>query len=181
MQSSFSSGNITIRRYRSDDVQPLFEAVRESVRELSTWMVWCSPGYSRADSAALVQGRQAAWEQGEQYSFVIGDATTGQLLGGVGLNFINRTHGFANLGYWVRSSQTRRGVATAAVRLATGFGLGELGLNRVEIVVATGNLPSQRVARKAGASSEGILRKRLWLHDQVHDAVMFSLVTEDLR
>jgi RimJ/RimL family protein N-acetyltransferase len=42
-------------------------------------------------------------------------------------------------------------------------------------VIAAGNLASQRVAEKAGATREGILRGRLILHDVAHDAVMFSL------
>ena len=181
MQSTFSSGGIGIRRYRTEDADALYEAARESVRELSEWMPWCSKGYARRDSEAFVNSRNAEWNKGEHYSFVIYDPTNDQFLGGVGLNFVNRTHQFANLGYWVRTSLTRRGVATRAVKLAARFGLSELGLNRVEIVAAVGNVPSQRVAKKAGARSEGILRKRLVIHDRVHDAVMFSLVAEDLE
>ncbi|HEX5221434.1 MAG TPA: GNAT family N-acetyltransferase [Verrucomicrobiae bacterium] len=181
MQATFSSGSIGIRRYRKDDVDALFTAVRESVRELSVWMPWCSESYSRAESEAFVQSREAEWERGEQYSFVIYDATTGHFLGGVGLNFINRIHQFANLGYWVHTAHTRRGVATTAARLAAGFGLGELGFNRLEIVAAAGHVASQRVARKVGAHCEGVLRKRLVIHGKTHDAVMFSLVVEDLK
>lgn len=180
MQATFSSGGIGIRRYRTEDVDALFEAARESVRELSEWMPWCSKDYSRKDSEAFVNSRDAEWNRGEHYSFVIYDTASDQFLGGVGLNFINRTHKFANLGYWVRTSRTRRGVAATAVRLAARFGLTELGLNRLEIVAAVGNVPSQRVAKKVVARSEGILHKRLVIHERVHDAVIFSLVKEDL-
>jgi len=48
-------------------------------------------------------------------------------------------------------------------------------LVRLEILVAISNLPSQRVAEKAGAVREGVLRRRLLLHGVSHDAVMFSL------
>src|SRR6188768_468958 len=109
MQATFSSDGIGIRRYRMEDVDSLFEAARESVRELMVWMPWCSENYSRADSEAFVRTRESDWEAGAQYSFVIYETTSGRFLGGVGLNFINRIHQFANLGYWVRSSQTRRG------------------------------------------------------------------------
>jgi len=181
MQSHFSQGRVGIRRYRSEDVDALFAAARESVGELSVWMPWCSAKYTRADSDAFVASRDAEWEQGEHYSFVIFDTETGLFLGGVGLNFINRVHQFANVGYWVRSSQTSRGVATTAAQLAARFGLTELGFNRIEIVSAAGNVASQRVAKKVGARCEGVLRKRLLLHEQAHDAVMFSLVKEDLE
>jgi ribosomal-protein-serine acetyltransferase len=181
MQTSFSTGGIGIRRYREEDVDAMFEAARESVRELSAWMPWCSENYSRADCEAFVATRAANWEAGEHYSFVIYDTASGRFLGGVGLNFINRVHQFANLGYWVRTTQTGRGVATTAAGLAARFGIAELGFNRIELVTATGHVASQRVAKKVGAQCEGVLRKRLVIHEQVHDAVMFSLMSEDLR
>jgi len=181
MQSTFSSGGIGLRRYCEGDVDALFEAARESVRELSAWMPWCSENYSRAESQAFVASRAASWEAGEHYSFVIQDTASGQFLGSVGLNFINRGHRFSNLGYWVRTTRTGRGIATSAARLAARFGIAELALNRIEIVTAAGHLASQRVAKKVGAHCEGVLRRRLVIHDQVHDAVMFALVAEDLK
>jgi len=181
MQATFSSGGIGIRRYQAEDVSALFEAARESVRELSAWMPWCSAEYSRADSEIFVRSREANWDAGEHYSFVIFDMADGRFLGSVGLNFVNRVHRFANLGYWVRTSQTRRGVATVAVRMVAGFGFGGMGFNRLEIVMAAGHVASQRVAKKAGAHCEGVLRKRLVIHEKIHDAVMFSLVAEDLK
>ena len=148
---------------------------------MSIWMSWYHAGYSRMDSEAFVCSRDTEWEKGEHFSFVINDTETGLFLGGVGLNFINHAHKFANLGYWVRASRAGRGVASTAARLAARFGLEELGFNRLEIVVAVDNLASQRVAEKSGAYREGVLRRRLVIHDQLHDAVMFSLVAADLK
>jgi len=61
------------------------------------------------------------------------------------------------------------------------WALEELGLARVEILVQVGNTASLRVARKAGAREEGVLRNRIRHHGQDVDAVMFSLVPGDLR
>lgn len=181
MNAEFFNDRIRIRRYRPDDAEALYEAVRESTTELSVWMAWCSRTYSFAETEAFIKTRDAEWEKGEHYSFAVCDARTGKFLGGVGLNFFNRLHKFANLGYWVRTSQTRRGVASDATRMAARFGLEQLGLNRIEVVAALGNIPSQRVAEKAGAKREGILRKRVLVHEQPQDAVMYSLVAEDLK
>jgi RimJ/RimL family protein N-acetyltransferase len=60
------------------------------------------------------------------------------------------------------------------------FGFAELGLQRIEILAAIPNIASQRVAEKAGAVREGVLRKRLLIRGVSQDAVMFSLVAEDL-
>jgi len=53
-------------------------------------------------------------------------------------------------------------------------------MQRLEVVVATTNLPSLRVAAKVGAVREGVTRSRFQLRGSVHDAVVFSLVGADL-
>jgi len=179
MQVEFFDGSVGIRPFRLEDVPSLFAAARESIQELSTWMVWCRTDYSLEDSAAFVSRCAAEWEKGEQYSFVIFDVSDGAFLGSVGLSGVNRAHKFANLGYWVRSRRTQRGVASAATRMIARFALEELRLNRLEIIVPVGNKASQRVAEKAGARWEGVLRKRLILAGNPHDAVLYSLVAED--
>jgi RimJ/RimL family protein N-acetyltransferase len=112
---------------------------------------------------------------------MIYDLQGGGYLGGVGLNHIDRLNQMANLGYWVRTSRTRQGIARAAVRLIAQFGFEQLHFVRLEIVAATGNKPSQRVAEKAGAIREGVLRNRLTLHGKQHDAVVYSLTPGDLN
>lgn len=170
---------VVLRRYRAEDEEALFEAVRESVRELSEWMFWCHAGYSKEESRAWLEKRDAEWEQGASFDFAMVDGASGRLLGGCGLNAVNRICRMANLGYWVRTTSAGRGVATAAARALATFGFEELGLTRIEIVVATGNAGSQRVAEKAGAAREGVLRNRLSVGNRLQDAVMFSLVPGD--
>lgn len=176
-----SSATIGLRQFTLEDVPVLFEAVRESVSQLSAWMVWAHPNYSVEDTRAFVAKCGPGWEKGEQYSFAIVDLQDGQLIGSVGLSALNRSHGFANLGYWVRTGKTRHGVATSATRMAARFSFESLGLNRVELLVPIANVPSQRVAEKAGAKREGLLRKRLKLNGTAHDAFVYSLVPEDFR
>jgi RimJ/RimL family protein N-acetyltransferase len=173
-------GPLVIRSYREEDARALYEAARESMPEVSLWLPWCHENYSIEDSRTFTSSRGVAAEGDEWYSFAIFEQEGGRFLGGVGLNFINRVHQMANLGYWVRTSAVGRGVATMATRAVARFGFAELGLQRIEIVAAVGNLPSQRVAEKAGAVREGVLRKRLLIRGQTQDAVVFSLVAEDL-
>ncbi len=175
-----TDGVVLLRPYGSGDVERLYQAVRESVTEMSPWMPWCHADYSIEESQAWVESRAEAWAKGTQYDFVITDARDGSFLGGCGLSRIDQANQIANLGYWVKTSRAKRGVASAAVPLLAQFGLGKLKLNRIEIMAAVGNKASQRVAEKVGAKREGILRNRIVIRDQVYDAVMFSLIPEDL-
>jgi ribosomal-protein-serine acetyltransferase len=157
MKPDLSDGNIVIRPLLEDDTTALYEAARESIAELSAWLPWCHENYCIEETREFI-ARKVTSEGEEWYSFGVFD--TGRFLGGVGLNFINRVHQMGNLGYWVRTRATGKGVATTARGWPRDFGFEQLGLHRIEIVAAIDNLASQRVAEKAGAVREAILRKR---------------------
>jgi RimJ/RimL family protein N-acetyltransferase len=181
MKTELTDGKILLRPYRAEDVNTLYLAVRESINEISPWLPWCHAGYTIDESRAYVMSRDEAWAKEEEYAFGIFDALSGAYFGGIGLNHFVRDYLYANLGYWVRTSCTGRGVASAATRLLARFGLEEVGLQRIEIVAAAGNVASQRAAEKAGARREGVLRKRLMLYGKPHDAVLYSLIAEDIQ
>lgn len=174
-----SDGQIMIRPYRAEDTSAVYEAVRESIKEISVWMPWCHPDYTIEETSSFILSREEGWQSDREYTFGVFESETGKFLGGTGLNFVNRVHNCANLGYWVRSSCTGRGVASSAARLAARYGLEHLGFQRIEILAAVGNLPSQRAAEKAGALREATLRKRLLVKGQPQDAVLYSFVAED--
>jgi len=180
MEMELTDGSILVRPYCETDAELLYEAVRESIATVSAWLPWCHENYSIEESREFVSSRQRASQGDEWYSFAVFEMETHRFLGGVGLNFINRVHQMANLGYWVRTSASGRGVATRATRLVARFGFEELGLHRIEIVAAVDNLASQRVAEKAGAVREGVLRKRLLIRGDSQDAILYSLIPEDL-
>jgi ribosomal-protein-serine acetyltransferase len=175
-----SDGQILIRPYRTEDTSALYAAVRESIKEVSAWMGWCHPDYALEESSAFILSREEAWSNDREYTFAIFEAETEKFLGGTGLNFVNRVHNCANLGYWVRSSCTGRGAASSAARLMARYGLEHLGFQRIEILAAVGNHASQRAAEKSGAVREAVLRKRLLIKDQPQDAVLYSFVAEDM-
>ncbi len=174
-----SNSALLLRAFRLDDAETLYEAVRESMAELGQWLSWCHPGYTIQDSMQFLEKCADSFENEGVCAFAITDRATGRLLGATGINQIEKAALRANLGYWLRTSATRRGFAAQATLLVARWALEIVGLERIEIVAATGNHASQRVAINVGAMREGIARKRLRVHDVQHDAVVFSLVRED--
>jgi ribosomal-protein-serine acetyltransferase len=174
--SSFTpAADITLRPYAVADALDVCQAVHESLNELMPWMPWCHPNYALQDSRTWLEGQVKAFRAGTAFEFAI-VSPDGRYLGGCGVNDIGQVNRRGNIGYWVRTSEARRGVATAAVRLAYQWAMENTNLIRLEILIAVGNRASQRVAEKAGAVREGILRNRLLLRGEAHDAVMFSLI-----
>jgi ribosomal-protein-serine acetyltransferase len=181
MRATFSNNLVTIQRYDPVDVPQLCEAARESSAEVSLWLPWCHSHYSMEESLEWILRSGKQWEEKREFHFGIFDSQSKAFVGGVGLNELKPEHRSANLGYWVRSSWTCRGVATAAAGLAAQFGFEELSLDRIEILAALGNSRSQRVAQKLGALREGTLRNRLVIHGQAHDAAVFSLISSEWK
>ncbi len=173
---------ITLKRYEKAFAPLLFEAASESRGgEFSRWMPWCHNDYAIAESESFIQKVMGNWQTETEFGFVIFDAKTDEFLGGVGLNQPNDQHKFYNLGYWIRVSKQNQGTASAATRLLAKAAFEDRPINRLEIIVAVENVPSQKTAEKAGAMREGVLRKRLIIGGEIHDAVMFSFVREDFQ
>ena len=171
-----TDGIVELRAPRRTDAPELYAAVRASLPELLPWMAWAHPGYSEVESTEWVRRAARAFAEGLEFQFVARAVDSGEVLGTIGLNAIDRLNRWANLGYWLRSDRVGRGLATRAAALVTGFGFSELGLGRIEVLAAVGNLRSQAVAERLGALREGVLRRRLRVGDDVQDAVVFSLI-----
>lgn len=173
------SSSVAIRPLRPVDAGPLYDALRESIDEVSPWLAGFRPETTLEDMIDFVSDQARLRCEGSAYNFAVVDAS-GRIVGAAGLTSLNRLHRFCNLYYWIRSSATGQGAAPAAVRLASTYAFEQLELVRVEIVVDVENVRSQRVAEKVGAKREGVARNRLSAHCEPHDAYMYSLIPADM-
>ncbi len=182
MRSEIKTENLILRKYEMTFAPLLFEAATESKGgDFSYWMPWCLENYKFEDSENFIEKVTGKWKSGTIFGFAIFDAKTGEFLGGIGLNQPNNVHKFYNLGYWIRTSQQNRGIASEATRFLAQTAFEELPINRIEILTAIENIPSQKAAEKSGATREGVLRKRLVIGGRIHDAAMFSFIREDFQ
>jgi len=170
--------DVSIRPFQLSDAASLYEAIIESAEALKPWMPWCRSDYRISDTQEWIEAQIQAFQLGEQYQFaiVLRDQT---IAGACGLNGIQPQNRLANLGYWVRTSACGRGIATKAARLLAQWAFANTELDRLEIVVAVGNVASLRVAAKIGAVWEGMLRGRLRMNENAHDAILFSIMRGD--
>lgn len=182
MRSEIFGKTITLRRLEQSFVPAIFEAARESCGgDFTRWMPWCHENYMVAETESFVKYSEKSWEEAAEYNFAIFDISDNKLSGMVSINQFNSQHNLVNLGYWIRVSKQNRGIASEAAKLLARIVFEDLEINRIEILVAVENIPSQKTAEKAGAKREGILRKRLMIGDRTHDGVLFSFISEDFE
>ncbi len=180
MERSLAAEGIVVRPHAPADVAPMCAAVQESIATVGRWMSWCHPDYSIKDAETWHARCAAAWAADGDREFGIFDAATDDVLGCIGVNQINHVNRFGNLGYWVRRSRERHGIATAAARLVAQYAFAELALARLEVVVLPDNAASRRVAEKIGARFECVARHRLQWKGSPRDAAVYSLLPGDL-
>ena len=170
--------DLRLRPWQPGDADSLYEAARESVASVGQWLPWCHAGYAWEDAVAWIERCQSGWARGEPYAFGIFD-TEGRLLGGIGLNRLDGEHRSANLGYWIRQQEQRKGIAPAAVRALATLAFETLGLLRIEIVAAVDNRASRRTAERAGAHFDGISPNRICHKGQATATAVYSLLPPD--
>ena len=164
---------------RAPAVQDYLAAVNETRVSLARWMPWCHADYGRADVERWFAEADRMWNEQSGFVFWLKDGA--RLLGTVALHDIQRFgKREAELGYWVRQSERGRGVAATAIRSVAAFAFNELKLIRVTMRIRVDNVSSRRAAERAGARFEGVLRHGLVHGDARFDAILYSLLVDDL-
>lgn len=124
-------------------------AVDPDVQRFTRFPVQPEPGFTEVWWSRLVEGRRRRTRE----SFAVIEEADGTVLGIAGAPKIDHEARTAELGYLVAPSARGRGVATQALTMLTGWGLGELDALRLELLLSDQNHASRRVAVPVGTTS----------------------------
>ncbi|GAA4783697.1 GNAT family protein [Corynebacterium canis] len=94
----------------------------------------------------------------------------------------NIQHGVVSdcwVGYWVHSSVTGRGVATAALALALDHAFLRVGVHRVTATYLPENLASGKVLERCGFRTEGFLRRNIHINGEWRDHHLVAITDDD--
>jgi RimJ/RimL family protein N-acetyltransferase len=173
---------LVIRCYEGRDAQLLTEALNSSIEHLRPFMPWADDlPQSVEDSYALCRRFRAAFDSDEEYVCGFFDKSESELLGGGGLHPRTGPSGM-DIGYWVRASAKRQGIAVEAAAALTHVGIEVCKADRIEIHVDPHNDASLGVPRKLGFVEEATLRRRLpsRVGEPLRDVTIFTMFREDL-
>jgi RimJ/RimL family protein N-acetyltransferase len=170
-------GDTALRAWRDSDLDPLVRACQDP--EISRWTRVPYP-YGSSDARAYLLQRHDSLHAGIAAPFAIVSATDrDHLLGSISLMRFAWQHSRAEVGYWLAKEARGRGHVTRAVRLITAWGFRSLGLQRIDLMAATENPASQRVAERCGFTREAVLRSYLQAKEGRQDMVAFGLLASD--
>jgi ribosomal-protein-serine acetyltransferase len=163
-----------VRMHHSEE---LFQLIDQNRSHLGEWLPWVEGVKSAEDTSTFLSDACERCEKGlgAQYAVFF----RGDLAGLAGFHPIDWANRNAEVGYWLGMSFTGKGLATASVERLLRTGFLELGLNRMEIRCASGNLRSIAVAKRLGMVYEGTLREEEWLNGRYVDHVIYSILKKE--
>ena len=170
---------IRLRGYRNDDLAAIHRWANdaETVRYLSSryWMP-----QSTADVADLIDHAMRAGSNGA--FFVIASREDDSYLGQTDLYTINWKLRSAELAIVLgEEAQRGRGLGGEALGLLLAYAFGTLGLERVELEVATENTRAIRCYERAGFKPEGIKRHAFMIGGEYTDLAMMAVLAGEWK
>jgi RimJ/RimL family protein N-acetyltransferase len=168
VSNGLTDGVVTLRPWQRGDAEAIV-AILDGDEEIARWLDRIPQPYTVGDALAYIASA-------DEEKYAITDAADGRVLGSVGLRW-NNARDVVEVGYWLRTEARGRGVTTRAVVLAARHALAS-GAARVELRADVENVPSCRVAEKAGFTREGVLRASWWNPrlGRRQDLAMYSLL-----
>lgn len=170
---------IKIRPYALEDAEARYHVVIESQEHLLPWIPWAK-NYTLDACKKWIEKAHESWQKEKDYCFAITDEND-QYMGEVKLLNVQRDY-FENkaaAAYWIGKSYVGKGIAGDALKWVAQFAFRELKLSRVEVMIMPENEKSLRVARKAGAKEEGLLRNQWIFEGEPQEVILFSFIPSD--
>lgn len=146
---------------------------RDRLRE---WLPWVDGTTSLEVEREFLRGAEAVNRAGVGVHATIRQDR--RFAGFVGLRIDLLRHG-AEVGYWLAAEFEGQGIMTRAVAAIVDAAFGPLGLHRVELLAATGNLRSRAIAERLGMAFEGVRREAEELASGFVDLAMYAVLADD--
>jgi RimJ/RimL family protein N-acetyltransferase len=176
----YGENGLILRKFQLSDKDEREAALKESFDELIYWFATFDTNSLEDFNELWLLDNEINWINGLEYCFMLKYPDSPKMLGELRINNINFHNNFANLMYWIRTSEKGKGLAAKGSRIAIKIAFEELKLNRLEIFMSTLNEASRKVAEKVGAKYEGTMRKRISVKNRIDDAYLYSIIPEDL-
>lgn len=162
--------DLQLRQMEYGDAEVLFKLVDANREYLGRWLPWVNTTRTAKDTEEFINSMLEARKEGSTFGY--GIIYQGNVIGHASLMHL-KDEQEAEIGYWVSSTASGKGIATKTAEAITHLGFNELKLPRIVIKAQPDNAGSNRVAEKLGFKlSETV-------HDERYGHVVNVWITEN--
>lgn len=158
------------------DAEEAYSVVVRERERLREWLPWVDGTTSVEVEREFLRGVEEVNRAGVGLHATI--RQDGRFVGFAGLR-IDLLRRSAEIGYWLAEEFEGRRIMARTVGALVDAAVGPLGLHRVELLAATGNLRSRAIAERLGMAFEGVRREAEELATGFVDLAMYAVLAPD--
>lgn len=158
----------------------LVDALFENQNSLKEWLIWAEtiPSIEEYEKSIIPMWLQ---KFADNNGFETGIFYQNELIGMIGLHYIDKTNKATEIGYWLSDRMQGKGIMTKIVQYLVSYCFDELGLNRVVIRAAVENKKSRAIPLRLNFKEEGILREAQQIRGSFYDLAVYSMLKNDWK
>ncbi len=168
---------ITLLDLEMSSSDALFRLIDNDRDYLGKWLSWVDTTRSVMDTINYI----FAMSEHDIYSsrYVMEIWYNNLIAGLIDVHSGDKINKKAEIGYWLGEQFQGKGIMTKSCRAVLNYAFNEVGLNRITIKCAEGNIKSQAIPKNLNFTFEGIERSGQFLYDKFVDLYVFSMIKKD--
>lgn len=173
---------LILREWNENDVEDIFEGLNNI--EVSKWLASVPYPYTKEDAEKWIKFCIENAKKGidrTSYDFAVELKVEKKVIGGIGLDKINKFQGTAGGGIWINTNYHGQGYGAEAFGKRIDFAFNELKLRRLENGFLEENPSSFKMQEKFGYKIEGMRRKafRCMADGEIKDEYITGLLKDE--
>ena len=172
-----ADNEITLKEISIEHAEIIFNTINRDRKYLREWLDWVDDSKILDNTLDYIQ----AVSNNDMYHgrFVMEIWYKNYFAGIIDYHNGNKLCRHAEIGYWLGEKFQGRGIMTKACKTAVDYGFNDLGLNRIVIKCAEGNIKSQAIPKRLNFTHEGIEREGELLHGRFIDLYIYSMLKKE--
>lgn len=166
---------ILLKEIGLEEVEAIFNTIDHDRNYLEEWL----PFVERTQNIAYTRSFVKSYLDSDRIDVTFAIYYQNSFAGITGFKDTDFDNQKAEIGYWLSESFQHKGIMTLSVNALINHAFDDMHLNRIQIKAATGNLKSQKVAKRLGFKQEGIERESELHTRGFVDLIVFGLLKAD--
>lgn len=172
----FTTERLLIRMPLPGDGKVVFESIQASIHELKEWLPFARYEQTEQKVEENIRESHVQFLKREDLRLLVFNKETNEFVGSSGLHRINWAIPKFEIGYWIDSRFSGKGLMTEGVQGITDFAFRELNARRIEIRCDSLNYRSKAIPERLGYTLEGIMKNNGLSIDEssLRDTMIFA-------
>ncbi|CEN35593.1 GNAT family N-acetyltransferase [Capnocytophaga cynodegmi] len=171
--------NLYLKLVKLSDASDIFNTIDHQREYLGEWLPFIPFIKEVADEENFLKSVLETMEHTKEYVFCI--RKDGKFVGLIGFIKPDIANQKTEIGYWISKDYQKQGIVTQATKRLCEFAFNDLGMNRVQLRCAVGNLPSKSIPKRLGFTFEGIERHGERVSEGVfRDLEVYSILKSEI-